>query len=55
MSNQAPRDYEIPIFISSSSLPVGINFHKRGASLATRWRTQIHVVVVRAEAVKDGG
>jgi hypothetical protein len=41
----------IPNFIS---LPFGINFHK-GASPCTRWGTWIHNVVVRAEAVKDGG
>jgi hypothetical protein len=40
------------IFISLS--PFGINCQKGGVSLRTRCRTRIHVVLMRAKAVKDG-
>ena len=45
----------IVIFSSSFISPFGINFHKGGASLRTRWGMQIHIVVIGAETVEDGG
>jgi hypothetical protein len=45
---------ELPLNMISSLLsPFGINFHKGGASLTTRWR--IHAIIVSAEGVKERG
>jgi hypothetical protein len=45
---------ELPLNMISSLLsPFGINCHKGGASLTTRWR--IHAIIVSAEGVKERG
>ena len=45
-------EYDIPNFSSLLS-PFGINCHKGGVSLITRWR--VHAVVMGAESVEDRG
>jgi hypothetical protein len=45
---------ELPLNVTTSLLsPFGINCHKGGASLTTRWR--IHAIIVSAEGVKERG
>jgi hypothetical protein len=45
---------ELPLNMTTSLLsPFGINCHKGGASLTTRWR--IHAIIVSAEGVKERG
>jgi hypothetical protein len=53
--SKCPHELPQTLISPSSSLsPFGINCHKGGVSLGTWQRTQIHVVIVRAEAAKNG-